>query len=148
MRGLILSFIFGLRPTKEIKEQLKITGRYAALYLVALLYWELLLRSQIGFKDMTFYFLLFLPSEAMLLATLTGWFKPKLNRIITPIVMLLPFAFYVSQLVYYRIFGSLFSVSMIGLGADAMEDFGWALADTIKGSVIWIFLCLVPVWQG
>lgn len=145
MRGLILSFIFGLRPTKEIKEQLKITGRYAALYLVALLYWELLLRSQIGFKDMTFYFLLFLPSEAMLLATLTGWFKPKLNRIITPIVMLLPFAFYVSQLVYYRIFGSLFSVSMIGLGADAMEDFGWALADTIKGSVIWIFLCLVPV---
>ncbi len=145
MRGLLISYLVRLRPTKECKEQLLTTLRYAALYLVALLYWELLLRSQIGFKDMTFYFLLFLPSEAMFFATLTGWFKQKLNRIITPIVMLLPFAYYVSQLVYYRIFGSLFSVSMMGLGADAVEDFGWALWDTVKGSIGWIILCILPV---
>jgi exodeoxyribonuclease V alpha subunit len=35
--------------------------------------------------------------------------------------MLIPFAYYVSQLVYYRIFGSVFSISMIGMGADAVE---------------------------
>ncbi len=145
MRGLLISFLVRLKPTKEFKEQFSIMVRYSALYLVALLYWELLLRSQIGFKDMTFYFLLFLPSIAVFFATLTGWFKQKINRIITPVIMLLPFAYYVSQLVYYRIFGSLFSVSMMGLGADAMEDFGWALWDTIKDSIGWIFLCLVPV---
>ena len=145
MRGLLISYLVRLKPTKEIKEQLVATFRYAAIYFVALLYWELLLRTQIGFKDMTFYFLLFLPAVAMFLATLTGWFKQKLNRILTPAVMVLPFAFYVSQLVYYRIFGSLFSVSMMGLGANAMEDFGWALWDTIKDSIGWILLCLLPV---
>lgn len=145
MRGLLISYLVRLKPTKEFKEQLIATFRYAAIYFVALLYWELLLRTQIGFKDMTFYFLLFLPAVAMFLATLTGWFKQKLNRILTPVVMVLPFAFYVSQLVYYRIFGSLFSVSMMGLGADAMEDFGWALWDTIKDSIGWILLCLLPV---
>ncbi len=145
MRGYLISLLFRLKPDEETKQQLKATGRYAVLYMLALFYWEILLRSQIGFKGMTFYFMLFLPAQAMFFATLTGWFKQKLNRIITPIVMVLPFAFYVSQLVYYRIFGSLFSVSMIGLGADAVEDFGWALRDTIKGSVLWIILCLLPV---
>ncbi len=147
IRGLLNWTLSKLYPTDEIKGEILTTFRYGALYFVALLYWELLLRSQIGFKDMTFYFLFFLPSIAMFLATLTGWFKNKLlgNRIITPIIMVLPFAFYVSQLIYYRIFGSLFSVSMMGVGGDAMKDFGWALWDTIKDSILWIILCLLPV---
>ena len=147
IRGLFNWTLSKLYPTDEIKAEMLSTFRYGALYFIALLYWELLLRSQIGFKDMTFYFIFFLPSISMFLATLTGWFKNKLlgNRIVTPIVMVLPFAFYVSQLVYYRIFGSLFSVSMMGVGGDAMKDFGWALWDTIKDSVLWIILCLLPV---
>ena len=126
-------------------KQLMAIVRYAVIYLVALVYWELLLRIEIGFDGFSLYFLFFLPAEATFLAMLTGWFKPKYNRILTPVVMFLPFLFYVSQLVYYRIFGSVFSVSMMGLGADAVENFGWALWDTVKGSVGWIFLCLLPV---
>ncbi len=145
MRGYLISLLFRLMPGKETRRQLKITFSYAVVFMLALFYWEILLCSQIGFKDMSFYFLLFIPAEAMFFATLTGWFKNKLNRIVTPIIMILPFAFYVSQLIYYRIFGSLFSVSMIGLGADAVEDFGWALRDTIKDSVLWIILCMLPV---
>ena len=34
---------------------------------------------------------------------------------------------------------------MMGLGANAVENFGWALWSTIKESVGWIFLCLLPV---
>ncbi len=145
MRGLLVSLLVRLNPKKEHKEQLLSLGRYWLVFAVSLIYWEILLKSQIGFKDMTFYFLLFIPAVAMFFSTLCGWFKNKLNRIVTPVLMLLPFAYYVSQLVYYRIFGSLFSVSMMGLGADAVEDFGWALKDTIKDSVLWIFLCLLPV---
>lgn len=129
----------------DIKAELITNLKYAAMYAIAILFWELLLRTQTGFEDISFYFLLFIPAQAMLLSALTGWLKPKFNRITTPIVMLLPFAYYVSQLIYYRIFGSLFSVSMIGLGTDAVENFGWALVDTIKESVLWIILCLVPV---
>ena len=147
IRGLSNWLISKLYFTDENKSEVFATFRYAAIYFVALLYWEILLRSQIGFEDMTFYFIFFLPSISMLLATLTGWFKEKLkgNRIFTPLIMLLPFAFYVSQLVYFRIFGSLFSVSMMGVGGDAVKDFGWALWDTIKDSVLWIILCLLPV---
>ncbi len=138
------------KPTNEfniayIKRQIVALLKYALIYLVPLLYWELLLRTQIGFKNTTFYFLLFLPAEAMFLATLTGWLKPKYNRILTPVVLLLPFAFYVSQLIYFRIFGSVFSISMIGLGANAVGNFGWALWSTVKESVGWILLCLLPI---
>ncbi|MBE6799009.1 MAG: LTA synthase family protein [Ruminococcaceae bacterium] len=129
------------RFTAEILSGLTYTLRY----LIALIFWELLLRTQIGFQGATAVFLLFLPAEAMFLSVFTGWLKPKLNRIITPIVLLLPFVFYVSQLIYFRIFGSLFSVSMIGLGTNAVENFGWALWDTVKGSVGWILLCFLPV---
>ncbi len=147
IRGLLNWLLSKLYFTEENKGEVFANLRYAALYFVALLFWEVLLRSQIGFEDMTFYFIFFLPSLSMLLATLTGWFKKKLrgNRIVTPLILLLPFAFYVSQLVYFRIFGSLFSVSMMGVGGDAMKDFGWALWDTIKDSILWIILCLLPV---
>ncbi len=128
-----------------IKPQIISILKYTAMFLIALLYWEFLLRTQIGFEDMSFYFLLFLPAQAMFLSSLNGWLKRRFNRIATPIIMLIPFAYYVSQLVYYRIFGSVFSISMIGMGADAVENFGWALWDTIVGSLGWIFLCLLPV---
>ena len=128
-----------------IKKQFTAMLKYVAIYIVALIYWEILLRTQTGFDSISFYFLLFLPAEATFLTLLTGWLKPKLNRVTTPVVLVLPFAFYVSQLIYFRIFGSVFSVSMMGMGADAVENFGWALWSTIKDSVGWIFLCLLPV---
>lgn len=145
MKGSFAAFLRRLSPDEDFRSQLLVTVKYAALYLIALIYWEFLLRTQTGFEGMSFYFLLFLPAEAMLLAGLSGWFKQKGNRISTPIIMVLPFAYYVSQLVYFRIFGSLFSISMIGMGADAVGDFGWALADTLKDSVGWIILCFLPV---
>lgn len=128
-----------------IKPQLFSVLKYAAIFLIALIYWEILLRTQTGFKGKTLHFLLFLPAEAMFLATLNGWFKRKFNRIATPIVMALPCIFYIVQLVYYRIFGGILPISMIGVGGDAMKDFGWALWDTVGGSVGWILLCLLPV---
>ncbi len=137
--------IFDENLKSYMKRQLIAVLKYVAAFSVALLYWEILLRTQIGFKDFSLYFMLFIPAEALFLTTLTGWFKARFNRILMPIILLIPFAFYVSQLIYFRIFGSVFSISMMGLGADAVENFGWALLSTIKGSVGWIFLCLVPV---
>ncbi len=146
MNNSFRAFLKRLKPSDEIICQLKAILKYGAVYFAALLYWELLIGVQIGLSNMSFYFILFLPAEAVALALLNGWAKKsRINRIVTPIVMVLPFAYYVSQLVYYRIFGSLFSVSMIGMGADAVGDFGWALADTLKDSVGWVLLCLLPI---
>ena len=145
MKGSFAAFLRRLSPDEDFRSQLLVRVKYALIYLIALVYWEFLLRTQTGFEDISFYFLLFLPAVAMLLAAFSGWFKQKGNRISTPIIMLLPFTYYVCQLVYFRIFGSLFSISMIGMGADAVVDFGWALADTLKDSVGWIILCFLPV---
>lgn len=128
-----------------IKPQIFTILKYSAIFFIALLYWELLLRTQTGFESFSLYFILFLPAEAVFLASITGWFKRKRNRIATPIVLLLPFAYYVSQLIYFRIFGSMFSISMIGMGTDAVENFGWALWSTVLDSFWWIVLCLLPV---
>lgn len=128
-----------------VKKQALTLLKYTLIYLIPIIYWELLMRTQIGFERTTLYFLFFLPAEALFLATLTGWLAPKINRILTTIVLLIPFAFYVSQLIYFRIFGSVFSVSMIGMGADAVGNFGWALRSTIEESIGLILLCFLPV---
>lgn len=134
-----------VKLSDDVYAELKNIYKYAFFFALALIYWELLLRTQIGFDGMTWYYLLFIPAQSMFFATLTGWFKRKGNRILTPIVMVLPFAFYVTQLIYFRIFGSLFSISMIGMGTAAIKNFGWALWTTIKESVLWILLCLAPI---
>lgn len=129
----------------EIKEEIRQYFKYFGLYSAAIIYWEILLLTQIGFEGMTLYFLLFVPAWASVLSALTGWFKEKYNRIISPIVMLIPCAYYLAQLIYYRIFGSLFSVSMMGMAEDAATDFSWALMSTVKESWLWIIICLLPV---
>ena len=60
IRGLLNWFLSKLYFTEENKGEVFSNLRYAAIYFVALIFWEILLRSQIGFEDMTFYFLLFL----------------------------------------------------------------------------------------
>ncbi len=145
MKGSFTAFLKRFIPDEDFKSQLLVTVKNALFYLIPLIYWEILLRAQIGFEDFSLYFLLFLPAEAMLLAGLGGWFKQKWNRFLNPIIMVIPFAYYVVQLVYFRIFGSFFSISMIGMGADAIGDFGWSLKDTLKDSVGWILLCFLPV---
>lgn len=147
LRGIYNWTLSKLYFTSDDKKDVFVALKYALLYFTALFYWEVLLNSHFSNNDSSFYFVLFLPSIAVFLTVLTGWFKERLkgNRIVTPIVMLLPFAFYVSQFIYRRIFQSYFSISMIGAGGNAIKDFGWALWDTIKGSVTGILLCLLPV---
>ncbi len=130
---------------EDIKAEIRQYLKYAGIFAAALIYWELLLLTQIGFEGMTLYFLLFIAPWALILAALTGWFKEKFNRILTPVVMALPCVYYTAQFIYYRIFGSLFSVSMMGMAEDAATDFSWALMSTVKESWMWIILCILPV---
>ena len=149
MKSSVSAFFKRFHPSDEFLEQLSVTVKYAAFYLIALIYWEILLRIQTGFENISFYFLLFLPAIAVFLSTLTGWFKRKgkhnFNRFLTPIVMLIPFMYYIAQLIYFRVFGSLCSVSMLGMGTDALDDFGWTISGIVADSIGWIILFILPV---
>ncbi len=129
-----------------IRPQLKTVFRYSLGYMIAILYYEVLLAFQYGIGDMSLYFILFIPAQATCLALLNGWFKKKLiNRIMYPIGMGILCVYYESQLIYYTIFDSMYSVYLIGQGAQAAGKFSDGLFEKIMGAMIWIILFLLPL---
>ena len=125
----------------------RVIVHFLAFY-IAILFWELFIYREIhgGLQGFTIWTALFALAEAMVCAFITGWIKNRVaNRIGSVFVMAVVWLFYVSQLIYFRIFGSMFSVSMIGVGGDAMDDFGWALRSTLKESVGVIIISLIPL---
>ncbi len=126
-------------------------GRAAALFLIflaSIIFWEVFLYRQIhgSFNGLTYWTLIFTPAEALFFTFFCGWFRKRwADRTLDIISMLAVWAFYLSQLVYFRIFGSMFSVSMVGMAGDAVGNFGWALISTIKTSVGVIVFTTIPV---
>lgn len=114
--------------------------------MVSLCYWEIIMTVKMGgVSPASFFFLFFIPAEAVFFAMLMGIGNELSARITLPIVLLIPAFYYIVQAVYFVCFGSLFSISMAGMGTTAMGDFGWALSDVIGKAVPTIVLILLPV---
>ena len=121
---------------------------YFIIFGLSIAVWELIIRFQISdtITKRNLFFIVFVPAEAMLLTFFCGFFKNKLvNKIIFLLLELLVSIYYMVQLVYLKNFGSLLSISMTGMGGDAVGNFGWAVVDSIKASVGLLLLILVPV---
>lgn len=115
--------------------------------LVAIIYWECFMFIETGgIKLSSLFFIFFVPAQSLLLTFLCGWGKDIIAKICAPLVLLIVNIFYIVQLVYYRNFGSLFSVSMAGMGNDAVGNFWWALEDTLHAAIGRIILLLLPVF--
>lgn len=120
---------------------------YFGIFTASIIIWELILRLQIdkGIRPSNLFFLFFVPAQAMVLAAINGFVPRKVSRFLFPATMLLVAVFYGIQMVYYRIFGSLLSVYLLGMGTDAVGNFGWAMQETIVKSIGLILLLLLPV---
>ena len=120
-----------------------------AAFLLVLLYYELLLYYQLHgtLNTMSVYNILFLVPIASLLAALTGWFRKRerMNDLLSLLILFVLSLFYLVDLIYYKTFGSLLSVSMLGGGEDAITNFGWSLKATLKENINTILLFEVPV---
>lgn len=129
------------------KQEFRNVLHYFLAFAVAILYWEILLRLMLeeSIHPSNLFFLLFVPAESAFFTLLCGFRKTKANRILFWVVMGLVFLFYYAQYIYFAIFGSLFSVSMIGMGTDAVTNFWWALRKCLWESMGWMVLFLVPV---
>ncbi|MBR5340378.1 MAG: sulfatase-like hydrolase/transferase [Erysipelotrichaceae bacterium] len=118
-------------------------------HFLVLLYWELLLYYQLhsSFKGFTIWNFLFLIPVAFMLNALNGWFarKNKLNSFISIIVLFAVSLFYLTDYMYYKTFGSLFSASMMGVGKSAVSNFGWSLVATIKENIGMIIIFELPI---
>lgn len=117
-------------------------------FAVSIVLWELFLYRQIhaSFSGFTFWALVFVPAEAMFFTFLCGWFRKRVaDRGISIIVLAAVWFFYVAQFVYFRIFGSMFSVAMAGMAGDAVGNFGWALKATVRESIKLIAITVIPL---
>ena len=119
---------------------------YFIIFSVVIALCELFLRFQISGKilKMNLAFLVFVPAEAMFMTIFAGFFKNIGNKITLPILIFIINIYYCIQFVYYRIFGSLFSVSMMGMGGTAVGNFFWAMEGVLIASIIFLTIFLSP----
>jgi len=132
----------------KIKEDLPSMFTYFLVFAGLIVFWEVVIRTVVSgtVKPKNLWFLLFVPAEAMFLTMLCGFFKKKkiIDKIIFTVVILFLCIIYITHLIYFKNFGSLFSVSLLGMGTKAVGNFGWAVTDTIKHSVGLMCLIVVP----
>ena len=130
-----------------MKKELKTCLKYLIIFYLFIVYWELLLyfAAHGSFSGIKGSFLLFALPQSMVPAAFCGWNGSIADRIAAAAVTFIMSSFYLAQMLYLRVFGSMISVSMAGMGGDALENFGWALMETVKESVLWIILVLLPV---
>ena len=118
------------------------------LFYFSIMFWELFLYSNIhgsqqGFSTWTPFFAC---AEAMFFTFLSGWFKNRtVNRIIQIVLLVLIWIYYTSQIIYFKIFGSMYSVYMAGMAGNAIQNFSWTLISVVKRSWGIILGGLTPV---
>ncbi len=131
-----------------IIEEMKRLAFYFVLFVFLFMFWEIVIRFQISGKlqKSNLSFVFFVPAEAMFFAALTGFTKKKIINIVNTILFQILIAvYYIMQVVYLKNFGSLFSVSMVGMGTQALGNFWWALTDAIKACTKVICLIVLPI---
>lgn len=132
-----------------MKESIKSLLKYFVTFAIVIVFCEIVMRLQMGrgIKPGNMHYLWFVPAESLFFAMLCGFGKKKaglVNRIVTPVLVFIISFYFVAQLIYYRNFGSPFSISMMGMGGDALGNFWWALKDTFVASLGWIFVMAIP----
>lgn len=117
------------------------------MWFVALLYWEIMLHVVAfgGFHWRNFYMLGFTALIAVLASLLCTMFPRRINRIVFTVLLIVAFALYTSQLIYLRIFGSFYSVSMMQMGGKALQSFWKETSSTVSQNILLLLAMLVPV---
>ena len=123
---------------------------YWLFFFTAIFYWEVFLGLLVqgSLTKINFWFVLFAIPQALIFAALSGWGRDRFNRFVAAVLIFVLFAFYTAQFIFYQAFGSVISMSMIGMGGDAMDDFGWAMMVTIKESIGLLLLLAMPLFAS
>lgn len=116
-------------------------------WLLALIYLELLLHEVI-FGHITgrfFYVLGFTAVIACLISAVTALFKKRVNANLTTGLVCFFCVLYVSQMIYYYIFGTMYSLAMVGLGGNAITNFWKEMLSSIWEHFPVLLLTFAPI---
>lgn len=118
---------------------------YLCFYAVFLVAWEVVVKLLTGEIRGDYWFLVFIPAQAMFLTLFSGWFRKNaaLNIFVSTAWLFILWLYYSAQIVYHGNFASFFSVSLIRLGAEAAGNFWWAILSTIRKNIAPILFMLV-----
>lgn len=117
-----------------------------AYWLLAVLYWEILTHAGMygQFHSSFLYALAFSAAAALLLGTLIGFLPEKAVLPVSAVVTVGVMMLYGSQMVYCFIFGTPYSVSQIGLGADAVTSFWREMLQSMLDNLVWLLGLPIP----
>ncbi len=121
---------------------------YLILYiLIFVTYMEIIFKFS-TFKnlfDVSFiYLLLFSSAFALGIYIIGGTFARVFNKYIVSIILLMLTFIYISQLLYFKIYDGIFSLSTTGQANAIFEYFGFVFEKTIS-NIIFILLMIVPI---
>ncbi len=139
--------------TSNFLKKWRFTGPTLSAIVTGLLYWlftivylELLLSfCAFGGIDLRFgYALAFGGVFACALALALGFLPRKPQLVLTVILTAVLIIFYGSQLVYYKIFGTLYSASLVQQGGAALNSFWKETLVVMSKNIPWILALFVP----
>lgn len=130
----------------DLVDDLKTIGKNVFAIFITLIYWEILLYINLhnSLSGFSMWNILFMLPISICISFFTGWHK-KINSITLILVLFLISIFYEANLIYYKTFGSLFSISMVGVGGDAITNFWWSVEVTIKENLLMVILFELPI---
>ncbi len=112
---------------------------YIVLVLIEIIFRAMSVRPFLGLG--IFYIFVFALPSALFFSIVTTAFKPKLRYIAHFIIQTIIILFYISQVVYFEIFGITYTFfSAIKGGGEAIEDFTSTIFTGIADGIIWIIL--------
>ncbi len=130
------------------KFDLKQSLSNALFWFVTLLYMETWMHL-LFFRDaswLTYLFAVgFTAAAAMLISGLLTLLPGKANRIASIVIVSILALVFCTQIVYHAIFGTMYSVSQIGLGGAAIASFWKETLLTTVQNIHWILIMLLPI---
>ena len=136
-----------MKYSKDIfKKDILTVLKYTLVIFLILTYWDLLLYFNLHntISGVTIWNVLFMFPITLVLISLIGWHK-KGGSIIYILLMLAVSIFYCGNFIYFKTFGSLVSISMLGVGGDAITNFWWSIATTIMENIVMVILFELPI---
>jgi lipoteichoic acid synthase len=140
---------YGRRGMDRVKEAVR--RNLSLLYLffpAAIFYMEIIVKMACFDEtsgEAVLYTGLFSISAGLGCCLLASLWKPRINEILTVVLLTLLTLLFIAQIVYFQVFQNFGTLYSLFVGTDAITKFWSATFSGIKGSMLYIVLLLLPI---
>ena len=112
-----------------------------------LLYWEVAIYAALhsSLKGFTGWNALFILPIAFVISSIVSWSSKRIDDDLHILILEIICIFYIGDYIYYKSSGSLLSVSIMGVGKDAITNFWWSLRTILIENIFSIIMFEIPV---